>query len=1384
MRTPSVGLEEKPMRTDTYGTQYRKYVNYIKKYRGKGNAATSSEVDSNANVENKNIATCSEELCKRDKIGCNRLLMIDKITEMYGKELAEEYIRQLESHELYKHDETSIYPYTYGAREVVNIKYNGHVYTVPFERVYELADGDEELLNAADGVWAKYPTEMYIEDKDGWTCVERVIRKVRHRDLVRVKTAFNNDIIVTDNHPLIISDSYEDTIPASESVGEKQYRCENHMSFAGQTTMSTEDIMQEAGIPYVELKDGFLIHSTENATWKTAPREIKLDRELGYLVGFFVGDGDFNTTNKFAHFTQAGQTTLLKLANTVMTHFGAASNLTYDKKYNKYSLIVGHPLVYVILHDVFNLGECSNSRSLPENIYEYNQDFAIGVIEGIIDSDGTVTSNGSYQIRMSSRSAVMQIGSVVNALGLHTGFTTQQTKFGQNEFITQKYQLFGVSFRDIGNRVFNHALKSSKNTGECGTLKSSRAEDWITISNIEHMNNIPFLSLNEYIYDITTSSHTFVCNNLWVHNCVSITMYPFLFNGLKGIGGLSSAPTNLDSFCGSFINLVFAIAAQFAGAVSTPEFLMYMDYFIRKDYGQDYWERWNNPVTVDGVQRSRNLSDVVHDKFQQIVYSINQPAAARGYQAVFWNIAYFDHPYFDGMFSEFVFPDGTSPNWDTLNKLQKDFMSWFNNERLKVILTFPVETMNLLNDGKTYVDKEWYDYTAQMYAEGHSFFTYTSDSVDSLASCCFDGNTKTLTRSSNGVQLLSFKDLYGSKYEDSKQNLRIFHNGNWVGGKVIRLPKADHQMYKITTSNNKEMIVTDNHIFPTDHGDKQVKDLTTDDYLLFNTRELASCHEHDAGMTYEQGYLIGMYLGDGSSYQQRESFTPMVVLYLNEDKYRKSADILNRGVSQIDEDSRVVLSSVVHNVYPVSIRNQKVFDFVKNFVSGDYCNEKRLNMNCLLQSLPFRRGILDGYYSTDGGNSNRIYTTSQGLVGDIETLITSLGLNSIVAVSDRIDEPVVIRDRVYKRRFPLWCIRWYDSANKRNMADLYKTKNNQTFFKISSIEQVETDDEWVYCFEMSNQEEPYFTLPGGVITHNCRLRNEMQDNSFSYTLGAGGVSTGSKGVMTININRLVQNAVRNKIGISDAVAEQIEKTHKYLLAYNAIVQDNYNAGLLSVYNSKYISLDKQYLTVGINGFVEGAEFLGIDISPNDDYFRYGEAILKPIFDSNKKAKTDKIMFNTEFVPAENLGVKNAKWDKEDGYFVPRDCYNSYFYKVEDDSCNLMDKFILHGRKLTKYLDGGSALHANLLEHLSFAQYKKVMEAAVLTGCSYYTFNIPNTVCNKCGFISKHKLLKCPQCGSEDIDYVTRVIGYLKRVSRFSEERQKEEHVRHYESKQD
>lgn len=609
--------------------------------------------------------------------------------------------------------------------------------------------------------------------------------------------------------------------------------------------------------------------------------------------------------------------------------------------------------------------------------------------------------------------------------------------------LTKKYEVYRKDIEFInayqnasnaatGSKMDSNANVENKNvTTETGEVPK---EKFIGINRLRMIDKITDLYgeglADEYIRQI--ESHEIYRNdetNPLLPYCVSITMYPFLFDGLKSIGGISDAPTNLQAFNGAFINLVFAIASQFAGAVSTPEYITYLDYFIRKEYGDKYY--WHASDVVDLSTKHRSIDKVITDSFEQMAYSLNQPAAARNFQSVFHNIAYFDKNYFEGIFGDFVFPDGTEPTWESVSWLQKRFINWFNNERLKKILTFPVETMNLLNDGEKYVDKEYFEFTAEMYSKGHSFFTYTSDSVDSLASC-------------------------------------------------------------------------------------------------------------------------------------------------------------------------------------------------------------------------------------------------------------------------------------------------------------------------------------------------------------CRLRNGITDNTFSYTLGAGGVSTGSKGVITININRLVQNAKRDNKDLSDVIRDQVKKIHKYLIAFNETLKDSFNARMLPVFDAGYISLEKEYLTIGINGFVEGAEFLGIDISPNEEYFQYGETILKPIYEENRNAKTDEIMFNTEFIPAENLGVKNAKWDREDGYFVPRDCYNSYFYKVEDESTNILDKFILHGRRLTKWLDGGSALHANLDEHLTYEQYKILMIDAIKTGCSYYTFNIPNTICNKCGHISKNRLSKCEVCGSDDIDYITRIIGYLKRVSKFSESRQKEAEKRFYE----
>lgn len=513
--------------------------------------------------------------------------------------------------------------------------------------------------------------------------------------------------------------------------------------------------------------------------------------------------------------------------------------------------------------------------------------------------------------------------------------------------------------------------------------------------------------------------------------CASVTLYPFLLHGNTSIGGTSDAPKNLAAFTGAFVNLVFALASQFCGAVSTPEWLSYMDYFIRKEYGDDYYLHADK--TIDLSNRGRSIDKVITDAFEQVVYSLNQPAAARGNQSVFWNIAYFDHPYFEGMFENFVFPDGTAMQWASVNWLQKRFMRWFNEERRRKLLTFPVETMNLLDDGHDYVDSEWKDFVAEMWSKGHSFFVYRSDSVDSLSSC-------------------------------------------------------------------------------------------------------------------------------------------------------------------------------------------------------------------------------------------------------------------------------------------------------------------------------------------------------------CRLRNELRDNTFSYTLGAGGVSTGSKCVISINVNRLVQDAVWDMPlrDIMDRMEIQIEKIHKYLIAFNEILKERLAAGLLPVYDAGYIALDKQYLTIGVNGLVEGAEALNIPIEANNpEYISYVDAVLSPIYAANRAARTSELMFNTEMVPAEGLGVKNAAWDKESKLYVPRDCYNSYFFVVEDPTVNVLDKLRFHGKAFTRYLDGGSACHVNLDEHLTKEQYLLLLNAAIRTGCNYLTFNVPNTLCNACGYISKHRLDACPKCGSRDLDYATRIIGYLKLISRFAHDRQIEANKRHY-----
>ncbi len=533
---------------------------------------------------------------------------------------------------------------------------------------------------------------------------------------------------------------------------------------------------------------------------------------------------------------------------------------------------------------------------------------------------------------------------------------------------------------------------------------------------------------DEYIDKLT---HHFIYKNdetSLANYCASITMYPWLIGGTSSIGGNSTAPTNLKSFCGGFINMVFMVSSMLSGACATPEFLMYMNYFVGLEFGQDYYKRADE--VVDLSLKKRTIDKVITDSFEQIVYSLNQPTGARNYQAVFWNISYYDRYYFDSLFGNFYFPDGSQPDWEGLSWLQKRFMKWFNEERTKTVLTFPVETMAMLTENGECKDKEWGEFAAEMYSEGHSFFTYLSDNADSLSSC-------------------------------------------------------------------------------------------------------------------------------------------------------------------------------------------------------------------------------------------------------------------------------------------------------------------------------------------------------------CRLRNEIQDNGFSYTLGAGGVSTGSKSVLTINLNRCIQYAVNHNLDYKEYLSHVIDLCHKVQLAYNENLKELQKNGMLPLFDAGYINLSRQYLTIGVNGLVEAAEFMGLKINDNPQYLEFVQTVLGLVEKYNKQYRSKEVMFNCEMIPAENVGVKHAKWDREDGYFVPRDCYNSYFYAVEDDSLSVIDKFKLHGAPYIEHLTGGSALHMNLEEHLSKDQYLQLFKVAAKEGCNYFTFNIPNTVCNDCGHIDKRYLKECPVCKSKNVDYLTRIIGYLKRVSNFSQARQAEAERRYY-----
>lgn len=305
----------------------------------------------------------------------------------------------------------------------------------------------------------------------------------------------------------------------------------------------------------------------------------------------------------------------------------------------------------------------------------------------------------------------------------------------------------------------------------------------------------------------------------------------------------------------------------------------------------------------------------------------------------------------------------------------------------------------------------------------------------------------------------------------------------------------------------------------------------------------------------------------------------------------------------------------------------------------------------------------------------------------------------------------------------------------------------------------------------------------------CRLRNELAENTFNPTSGLTGVMTGSCNVITLNINRIVQDWYKSvggtlsmplHNGFEDSLKEYLisilERVYKYHIAFKTMLYDLEDKGMFAASNGGYIHISKLYSTIGINGLNEAARFLGMTVGNNKEYIEFLQLVLGTIKEQNKihsiHDKSRPFLFNSEVVPAEGLGGKNYQWDLQDNYWVPDDenLYNSYFYNAHDDT-SVLDKFILHGRQTYQYTDGGSAAHINLEDHLSKEQYLKLIDFAIANGTNYFTFNIPNSKCDTCGYITKHPITECPKCHSKNITQYTRVIGYLRPIKSFGEDRQ-------------
>lgn len=850
------------------------------------------------------------------------------------------------------------------------------------------------------------------------------------------------------------------------------------------------------------------------------------------------------------------------------------------------------------------------------------------------------------------------------------------------------------------------------------------------------------------------------------HSCLTIASL-----GLIGIDDKNNTapPKYLRSFFDTIEAYLLIAGAATAGATGISNLLVVASVFLKKMLNNGFIDSHVH------LNSEEDCWQYFKEELTSFIYKLNQPA--RGNQSLFSNISIFDDKFLEIIIPETIlFIDGEmyDTDLDTVKRVQEIYLDIMNEESERVVHTFPVTTAcfsskyNEETNKNEIQDKDFLEFICKKNEKSGFINIYSGDTA-TLSSCCFDGEQEVLTKSSNGVNLLPIKDIVNGSYEEYRRNFTVFHNGSWVPARTVKL-KYNNPIYKITTYNNKELLVTDNHIHLTQKGDVQTIDLTTEDYIAFNTRPLDSFPEKDLKLSYEQGFLIGAYAGDGSKYKRKDSESYEVAFSLNENNCKDLPNFY-KALEDWGIDKEIHINKSKFNVMFVKIYSKELYDIINNYVLGDYAYNKEFNMDILLQSLEFRKGIIDGWYATDGGNSNRIYTISDRLVKTGEAIFTSVGLNTVINTSDRTDEKCIFRGVEYSRNYPLHCIRWYTPKNKRSMGENFKVKNNTEYFKIKSIEKIDPKNEDVYCFEMHNTFEPYFTLPNGVMTHNCRLRSD-KNSAFFNSFGGASDSIGSMGVVCINLPQLAYKFKDNYEGLKLELKHLVELAQEVNYAKRCMLKKAIKNGHLPLYSNGYMDLTKQFSTTGFVGLYNLVEILGEDIT-TENGLNIAKDILTVIEETNDEVSEKyKLPINLEGIPAENTASKLALKDKILGYNNEYELYSNQFIPLSK-RCNLLDRI-----KLSSVLDqkcsGGSIMHVTTDSKIDTKTMKDLVLSIIESGVKYFAFNYEINQCKKCKKIFVGSIKTCPDCKSEDIEKYMRVVGFLTKKSSWSDVRQQED----------